>query len=278
VVGRRVNTTTERLWELIEELRSQGVDRLPPEAELSERLEVSRATLRDALTQVELSGGITRRPRLGTRITQGPSRWEKNGTPGFPVHLILSLSEFLTSAGIKYSVEELTVRRMHPLPDVARALGMRRDSYVYDVNRVYVVHGTPAAFLQHYVPTTLAGRPVHISSLTEGATTFLTEIEHIEGLYGESRITAEVAGEVLARHLGTEVGAPLLVMYARLCGTELPQPVALGRLVFRPEIIGFIVSANGHFNADRPLSPSQQRTGESARWGRRRTAPKGAAP
>lgn len=265
MTGRRVNSTTERIWELIEEFRRQGIDRLPPEAILSEQLRVSRSTLRDALTQVELAGGITRRPRLGTRITPFPSRWEKNGTPGFPVHLILSLSEFLTSAGIKYSVEDLTIRRVHPLPDVARALGVRRNAYVYDVTRVYVVHGTPAAFLQHYVPTILAGRPVHISALTEGATTFLTEIEHIEGLYGESRITAEVAGEVLARNLGTEVGAPLLVMYARLFGKELPEPVTLGRLVFRPEVISFNVSTAGHINADAPLTPSQQR---DVRWGR----------
>jgi len=57
-----------RICELIRDNRLVAGDRLPPERELSERLQVSRASLREALTALELAGIVETRHGDGTRV------------------------------------------------------------------------------------------------------------------------------------------------------------------------------------------------------------------
>ncbi|MCO5178113.1 MAG: FadR family transcriptional regulator [Thermomicrobiales bacterium] len=57
-----------RICELIRDNRLSAGDRLPPERELAERLQVSRASLREALTALELAGIVETRHGDGTRV------------------------------------------------------------------------------------------------------------------------------------------------------------------------------------------------------------------
>ena len=57
----------------IQELIQEGVlkpgDRLPPERELAERLQVSRSSLREAMRALELQGLVVSRPGAGTFVS-----------------------------------------------------------------------------------------------------------------------------------------------------------------------------------------------------------------
>ena len=62
------HTTARRIQEMIRAGELQHGELLPPQRELSERLDVSRSSLREALSVLETLGVVRTEPRRGTRI------------------------------------------------------------------------------------------------------------------------------------------------------------------------------------------------------------------
>ena len=62
--------------------------RLPPERELSERLQVNRATLRKMLSRLEFEGRITRHVGRGTFVASKPTRTPDLSATSSPVELM----------------------------------------------------------------------------------------------------------------------------------------------------------------------------------------------
>lgn len=239
----RVDETEAMLRTRVAEHRQVGDHRLPPEKELSQQLGVSRATLRAALSRLESDGEIVRRRRAGTLITSSAQRWEQRSWLAYPVDVILSLPDYLRAVGVEYRVRAVGIRRESPSAEIAATLGLPLDGQVFVASRLFEVQGEPAAFVEHLLPVTLDGHEVHIESLTEGVTTFLRDTEHIQLNHAESTFTAEGASPDIARELKVAEGAPLLVMHARLY-SKGSFPVALGRLVFRPDVLCLTVSTS----------------------------------
>ncbi|MCF8564125.1 FadR family transcriptional regulator [Alicyclobacillus tolerans] len=83
------NTLTKQVLDRIVELLLSGQvkpgDKLPPEMELMDKLDVSRPVLREALSSLETLGVITRKTRGGTFINR------KIGSQPFSVMLALSI-------------------------------------------------------------------------------------------------------------------------------------------------------------------------------------------
>lgn len=89
-------------------------DRLPSERELSSRFQVSRASLRQALTAIEVSGYIETRPGSGTYVTAIPESQVQGSTSAFGT--------------ISNSVAPLEILEARALfePGVARLAAIRR--------------------------------------------------------------------------------------------------------------------------------------------------------
>ena len=90
-------------------------DRLPSERELAARFEVSRASLRQALTAIEVSGYLEIRPGSGAYVVATPEPSQPGSTPG-------PLVELATSAA---PLEILEARALVE-PGVARLAADRR--------------------------------------------------------------------------------------------------------------------------------------------------------
>jgi len=76
----------EQLRRMIEERHLRPGDRLPSQRELSERLKISRASLREALTALETLGLVSVQPGRGVFVAAGPAgpaawRFADRGTP-----------------------------------------------------------------------------------------------------------------------------------------------------------------------------------------------------
>jgi GntR family transcriptional regulator len=235
----RLAATVSRLRAVIRQQHEAGARRLPPETVLSRQLGVGRSTLREALARLETEGIVARRRRTGTAITWGP--------PGlrYPAGLILALSDFLRQSGIPYDVQALTCRRRPASAAIAAALRCPPGTPVFGVSRVYVVDRRPAAYLEHYLPTSLGGRRVQIERFTDAAVTFLEEVQGVRLHDVRSVITAESADRTLAGALAIPVGAAVMVMYTTLYDGG-GQVVSLGRMVFRPDAVALTVTAHGH--------------------------------
>ncbi|WP_314173666.1 GntR family transcriptional regulator [Streptomyces winkii] len=178
---------------------------LPNERELAARFGVARATLRQALEQLELEGRLQRRrgvgttvapPRFGVDVGSVDQSW-----PGTP-----------DDAWQTGESEEIA-----PPANVAEFLGQDTGETVHSVRRTRMTHGQPVATELLYVPeSSVPGLPASASA--GGAARgreVLRELQRLE-LAGQER-TVELGSARAddARQLDRLPGAPVLVVTTR---------------------------------------------------------------
>lgn len=239
----RLDETLEGLRQLIKELTAADVLRLPTEVELAAQLGVGRSTVREALGLLAAEGEISRHRSRGTFI-RPQNESAVAGRVSYPVHLILSFAEFLQAHGIEFSVRELSVRCETPDEHDQTELKLPRGGEVYRVWRIYQFAEGPAAYLEHVVRVELLGHSLDPAVLGDGLMTILENIPGVVLDSVDNTVTAEAADERMARMLAVAEGAPLLVMYTRAYA-DATDPIAVGKLVFRPELLSLSVRAAG---------------------------------
>jgi DNA-binding GntR family transcriptional regulator len=178
---------------------------LPNERELAARFGVARATLRQALEQLELEGRLQRRRGVGTTVAPprvgvhvGPSEDGWPGTPDDSWHTDDS--------------EEST-----PPAAVAGLLGVAPGTPVHAVRRTRVSHGQPVATELLYVPgESVPGMPaIEAPGGSARGRAVLRELHRLD-LEGQER-TVELGSARAddARKLDRLPGAPVLVVTTR---------------------------------------------------------------
>jgi GntR family transcriptional regulator len=126
-------------------------DRIPTEMALVGRFQVSRATLREALSALERDGLITRHRRLGSFVRVSP--------PMTPSGLITNLV-----LGYKTAIRVIGKEMVAPPSHVMEFLGVGRRESVHRFVRVEFVGGAPLAVVINYMPYIL-GRRIRLVDL-----------------------------------------------------------------------------------------------------------------
>ncbi|MGW7367872.1 GntR family transcriptional regulator [Streptomyces sp. NPDC054841] len=178
---------------------------LPNERELAARFGVARATLRQALEQLELEGRLQRRrgvgttvapPRMGVDVSTSPQDW-----PGTPEDAWQALD---CTTGV-------------PPAAVGRVLGTDGDEEVHIVRRMLVTHGQPVATELLYIPS---GSVPELSAIDAPAGAarargVLRELQR-PALEGQDRaVELGSARADDAKELDRLPGAPVLVVTTR---------------------------------------------------------------
>lgn len=146
--------TSPRYWEIASYLRtlvSQGNpgDRLPSDAELCGRFEVSRMTARHAVQQLEHEGLLFRRRGQGTFIAPRPVM-RLLGSP-------LSFSESMRRRGLPASSRLLQWAEIDPSPENITALQLLSGQRPWVLERLRLADGVPMAIERVVMHPTLAG-------------------------------------------------------------------------------------------------------------------------
>ena len=194
----------EVLRKLIEEEEYKNGKLLPNEVELSEQLNISRNTLRQAINKLVFEGLLIRKKGYGTKVA-------KKGVVG-GVKNWLSFSQEMKMLGIEVRNFELHVCLKKPSKEIANFFEIPYDNNTKRRVVLERVRGNKdfpfVYFISYFNPTIpLTGEENFTRPLYE-----LLEIGyHIVVKTSKEEISARLAGEVIAEKLEIKANDPILI-------------------------------------------------------------------
>jgi GntR family transcriptional regulator len=212
-------------------------DRLPSEAELGKEFEVSRITVQQALTLMERDGLVRRERGRGT-FYLGPRVRRQDVEPN---QLLQSLIRSQPSG----SARVISTRVMQASPLVAARLNLEKDAPVVSVERVGMIGDEPILYIYAYLPVDVGQKLLEDESLM----TRFTLGELVNDLCGVvigsvvQTIAATLADTTYAKHLGVEIGSPVLEGERTYCD-ENGRPVVFSDAFYRADRHRFVVNVD----------------------------------
>ena len=188
-----------QLRQLLEQAISSGVlgvdDKIPTEAALCERYDVSRTVVRQALSDLEHTGLVVRQKGRGTFVAAP------------------KLSEFVAQTLTRGERLETTVLRLEvePVsPHVAGMLDLPDSEQIVLLERLRYLRGEPLVVTTAYMPYALCA-PILDLNMSDRSLFETYERELGYRLHrGTRAIEARAASAEIAEHLGVREGAPVL--------------------------------------------------------------------
>jgi GntR family transcriptional regulator len=138
----------EQLREMIMQGKLGPETQLPKEPDLSTLLNVSRSTVRSALTILEQGGFILRRWGVGTFIAKNPPTYNN-------LNINSGVTQLIRSSGAAPGCIELLVTTRPASEHVANRLSLEPGAAVVIVERVRLANERRIVFSQDYLPQTL---------------------------------------------------------------------------------------------------------------------------
>ena len=215
---------------LLQEIRDGGFepgDRFPTEAAIRERYGVSRATVRQALSDLESSGAIRKVQGLGTFVAVPKIRH---------VPLLTSFAELAASQGFRPSHRVLSSAVEEAPADVAAELGIAEGAPCRFLRRLFLADGNTVGLAETWLPVdALRGHDDLFSrDRLQGGSMYEVLRREPIGLvldHAAETITPGVADTGSAGLLGCDPGTPVLLI-RRVTFTPERHAVECTRLVF----------------------------------------------
>ncbi|MBL9050881.1 MAG: GntR family transcriptional regulator [Tabrizicola sp.] len=202
---------------------------LPPERELALIADVSRVTVRKAVSQLVADGVLDQRRGAGTFVQAARPKMEHS------LSALLSFTEYMRQRGKTSSSRILRRGLFLPTPDEMMALGLSAGERVARVERLRFADDTPLAIEWSSLPTDILPDP-------EAVETSLYDVLRSLGTAptrAVQRITAVNLTGLDARHLMLAEGAAVLRI-DRTAYVPSGRPIEFTRGLYRSDIYDFI--------------------------------------
>lgn len=142
-----------RIEDLLLGGRYREGDRIPPEAELVDTLEVSRVTVRAGLARLVERGVLERRQGSGTFLVRPPG----GSRLAAGLERLETYTVHAKRLGLKLDSKDLSIVAGGAASDEAAALEVPVGTSLVKVSRVLLVEGKPAAWMVDVVPEDVIG-------------------------------------------------------------------------------------------------------------------------
>lgn len=189
--------------------RTPAGERLLSEPELSRKLGVSRATLREAMRTFEAQGLIRRRQGSGTFVV-GQTPVLESG-----LEVLESLETLANRRGLSVTVRDLHIQSVYADQELAKGLGLPVASRLVRVQRVMCADGRPVAYLIDTLPEAFLA-PNELPPTFSGSVLDFLIARGTPLTVSRAEITAIGAPAEVARALEIQRGDVLLRFTAQL--------------------------------------------------------------
>jgi GntR family transcriptional regulator len=199
---------------------------MPGEHELALAHDVSRITVRNALSRLQGEGLISRRRGSGTFVQplKPPQRREN----------LQGLLENLLAMGLRTEVRLLSFAYIPAPPDVARELHLKTGSIVQKSVRIRLSEGVPFSHLTTWVPEDI-GRHYRPDDLAERPLLALLRDIGFPPADAEQVISCKLAENEIAALLNVKPASPVLWV-RRQVRADTGRPVEYIEALYRPDL------------------------------------------
>lgn len=217
--------------------------RLPSEPELARRLGVSRATVRQAITELEGSGFVRRRQGRGTFVTDQATSLRNN------LNVNSGVTDLIASAGWTAATVDIASTERVASRDEREALGLESGASVVVVRRTRLADGRPVVAAEDVLSRATMDR-VGLAAdglsqrLASGSLYGVLDELGLAVDHGIADIRPARATEEVARRLGLTRGS-VVVLIEQIDFTSADEPVLLSREHHRPDVFQFRVYRRG---------------------------------
>ncbi len=187
--------------EIAEGLYAPG-DRLPTEAALARRFGVNRHTLRRAVAALADAGLVHARRGAGVFVAARPM--------DYAIGRRVRFHQNIAATGRTASRRITRMETRPAAPREAEALRLPQGAAVHVVEGVSLADGQPLAAFRSVFPADRFPRLLEVMASKESVTAALAACGVADYTRAETRLTAKVAGPVLAAALQVAAGAPVL--------------------------------------------------------------------
>lgn len=206
---------------------------IPPETELAELFGVSRATIRQSISNLVIKGVLVRHKGKGTFV-QTPKVQEDS------LQVLESFHEEMIKKGYCPETKVLEFKKISSIPEINQKLGLKEDEELYSLHRIRSVNGEVVFAFRTYLSTT------RFPGLLEENFEQNSLYQRLEKRYGcrvnrvVRHIEARVANREEALLLGVErKSAVFHVAFTGYCNTT--EPVEYSQTTYRGDRVEFVV-------------------------------------
>jgi GntR family transcriptional regulator len=223
------------LTSLIEEGIYQPGQQFPSEADLATQLGISRATLREALLNLEQEGAIIRKHGVGTFVAPSYGQRLEGG-----LERLESILALASRQGLELAYDDLEVSEEPAGKALAEILQVPPGANVTCVRRVIMADGKPVAFMWDAILASVLS-PAEVNGRFAGSVLdLLRNKADFRVAQAVAYIIALNADRLLAEKLEIERGRAVLLLEELLYDEE-GTPVEFSRNYFVPDFFRFHV-------------------------------------
>jgi GntR family transcriptional regulator len=223
----------EYLLGLIDEGTYRPGEQLPSEHKLSATLGISRATLREALLNLEQEGVVIRRHGVGTFVSPGYQHRLESG-----LERLESVLELAARQGLRVECTALQVRSISADAEWVKKLQIAPGSPLTSVSRVIAVDGRPVAYMLDIVPASVLSPEDVDDAFTGSVLDLLRQKQGLPIAQAAADIIALNADTLLAERLKVPCGQAVLLLEEIVYDQE-GTPVDHSRNYFVPDFFRF---------------------------------------
>jgi GntR family transcriptional regulator len=205
--------------------------RIPSETDLAIELGVSRTTIRDALSRLELEGAIIRKQGAGTFVNEASLQVR------IRLEEIWSYEGMLEAHGYTPTNRIVEVSTQPAPPALAAELDIAPADEVLQIKKLFLADGEPVIFAVNHIPTALITAPYTAADFHPPISKFLSTHCQQELTYCLSEIVPLVTPNWLAEMLHLAPAKSALLAFDEVGYNQDNAPILKARSYFRDDLL-----------------------------------------